>query len=73
MKIKAGAWRDGSGGPIEGASGLAGKERVHFQAPPAKLLKGEVQAFPKWFNKPADIDAVLKPGWPILVLDHPSV
>jgi Fic family protein len=61
-KIKAGAWRDESGGPMEVVSGPAGKERVHFQAPSAKQLHQEMSAFLKWFNKPADIDEVLKAG-----------
>jgi len=32
-RIRAGAWRDDSTGPMEVVSGPAGKERVHFQAP----------------------------------------
>src|SRR6202158_6315430 len=34
-KIRAGAWRDDSTGPMEVVSGPPGKEKVHFQAPPA--------------------------------------
>src|ERR1039457_4208896 len=37
-KIRAGAWRDDSSGPMEVVSGPVGKERVHYQAPPAKRL-----------------------------------
>ena len=59
-KIRAGAWRDDSTGPMEVVSGPVGKERVHFQAPPAKRLDGEMQAFMDWFNTPADTDPVLK-------------
>lgn len=61
-KIKAGAWRDDGRGPMQVVSGPTGKERVHFQAPSAKRLKREVRAFLKWFNKPADMDEVLKAG-----------
>ena len=61
-KIRAGAWRDDSTGPMEVVSGPMGKERVHFQAPPAKRLDGEMQAFLDWFNANADIDLVLKAG-----------
>ena len=43
-------------------SGPVGKERVHFQAPPAKALDKEMQAFLKEFNAKTDIDAVLKAG-----------
>jgi Fic family protein len=59
-KIKAGAWRDDSTGPMEVVSGPVGKERVHFQAPPAPRLDGEMKTFLEWFNANADIDPVLK-------------
>ncbi len=61
-KIRVGAWRDDTTGPMEVVSGPIGKERVHFQAPPAKRLDGEMQAFLDWFNRSADIDPVLKAG-----------
>ena len=61
-KIRAGAWRDDSTGPMEVVSGPVGKEHVHFQAPPAKRLDEEMQAFLDWFNASADIDPVLKAG-----------
>jgi Fic family protein len=41
-------------------SGPIGKERVHFQAPPAKRLNGEMKAFREWFNADAATDPVLK-------------
>src|SRR5271157_1566504 len=61
-KIRAGAWRDDSTGPMEVVSGPIGKERVHFQAPAANRLDGEMQAFLSWFNVNADIGLVLKAG-----------
>lgn len=61
-KIRAGAWRDDSTGPMKVVSGPIGKERVHFQAPPAPRLDGEMKAFLEWFNANADIDPVLKAG-----------
>jgi Fic family protein len=61
-KIRVGAWRDDHTGPMEVVSGPVGKERVHFQAPPASRLVGEMQAFLEWFNGNADIDPVLKAG-----------
>ncbi len=61
-KIRAGAWRDDSTGPMEVVSGPMGKERVHFQAPPAKRLDGDMRSFLEWFNANADIDPVLKAG-----------
>ena len=61
-KIKVGAWRDGSTGPMEVVSGPVGKERVHFQAPAAARLDAEMRAFLHWFNATAAIDPVLKAG-----------
>ena len=61
-KIRAGAWRDDSTGPMEVVSGPVGKEHVHFQAPPAPRLDGEMQAFLDWFETGAGIDPVLKAG-----------
>jgi Fic family protein len=61
-KIKVGAWRDDTTGPMEVVSGPIGKEHVHFQAPPAPRLDEEMQAFLDWFNTSADIDPVVKAG-----------
>ena len=61
-KIIVGAWRDDTTGPMEVVSGPIGKERVHFQAPQAKLLDGQMQAFLGWFNINVDTDPVLKAG-----------
>jgi Fic family protein len=61
-KIKTGAWRDDSTGPMEVVSGPIGKEKVHFQAPEAKRLDGDMRTFLDWFNANADIDLVLKAG-----------
>lgn len=60
IKIKAGAWRDASAGPMEVVSGPIGKERVHFVAPSAARLDAEMKAFLEWFNTGADSDPVLK-------------
>jgi len=59
-KIKAGAWRDDSTGPMEVVSGPIGKEKVHFQAPEAKRLDADMRTFLDWFNASAVIDRVLK-------------
>jgi Fic family protein len=61
-KIRAGAWRDDKTGPMQVVSGPIGRERVHFEAPAARRLNREMKAFVDWFNKDADIDAVLKAG-----------
>src|SRR5574337_1007135 len=61
-KIRAGAWRDDRTGPMQVVSGPVGKERVHYQAPPALRVDGEMRAFLEWFNANADMDLVLKTG-----------
>jgi Fic family protein len=61
-KIRVGAWRDDSKGPMEVVSGPIGKERVHFESPKAARLDAEMQAFLEWFNKNSDLDPVLKAG-----------
>lgn len=61
-RILAGAWRTPQSGPMQVVSGPIGKESVHFQAPEAHRLPGEMQAFLTWFNAPATSDPVLKAG-----------
>jgi Fic family protein len=54
-------------------SGAVGRERVHFQAPPAISLSAQTEAFLQWFNAPPVGDALIKAGlahlW--LVTLHP--
>jgi Fic family protein len=59
-KIRVGAWRDDKTGPMQVVSGPIGRERVHCEAPAARRLNREMKGFVDWFNKDADIDAVLK-------------
>ena len=61
-KINTGAWRDDSTGPMQVISGPLGKEHVHFEAPKANRLAGEMGAFLDWFEGKAQIDPVLKAG-----------
>ena len=61
-KISAGAWRDDSTGPMEVVSGPIGNERVHFEAPKAERVAGEMRLFLDWFEGGAATDPVLKAG-----------
>jgi Fic family protein len=61
-RISAGAWRDDSKGPMQVVSGPMGKERVHFEAPKAKRLPGEMGSFLNWFEGKQPTDPVLKAG-----------
>ena len=73
-RIRVGAWRDDSAGPMRVVSGPVGKERVHFVAPSAARLEREMAAFVEWFNRPADIDEVLKAALSHLwFVTHPSL
>lgn len=59
-KIITGNWRDDSTGPMQVVSGALGKEKVHYQAPPASQLENEMRIFFDWFNLEQSIDMVLK-------------
>lgn len=61
-RIIVGAWRDGRFGPMQVVSGPLGRERVHFEAPEATRVAGDMQAFLCWFNGMDGIDPVLKAG-----------
>ncbi len=61
-KIIVGDWRDSGRGPMQVVSGVAGRERVHFEAPDAARLDLEMKNFLYWFNGPSEIDPVLKAG-----------
>jgi len=59
-RIRIGQWRDDALGPMQVVSGAFGREKVHYQAPPAQKLEKEMAAFLDWFNKPNDTDWVMK-------------
>jgi Fic family protein len=58
--IVVGAWRTDALGPMQVVSGPIGRQRVHFQAPPASLLAAEMARFFAWFESAAPLDPVLK-------------
>jgi Fic family protein len=64
-RITVGAWRTDAHGPMQVVSGPVGRERVHFEAPSAKRVPGEMRRFLDWFNGSSEqhtlpIDPVLK-------------
>ncbi len=59
-RIIVGAWRDDGHGPMRVVSGPIGRERVHFEAPPARRVGAEMRAFLDWFNGTATADWVLR-------------
>jgi Fic family protein len=61
-KIGVGKWRDDSGGPMQVVSGSTGRQRVHYQAPPAAGLPEEMDRFLSWFESSGKTDALLVAG-----------
>ncbi|MDO8959913.1 MAG: Fic family protein [Rhodocyclaceae bacterium] len=60
--IHTGRWRDDAAGPMQVVSGSVGRRRVHFEAPPARLLDAEMAQFLAWFNTGGEPDPVVKAG-----------
>ena len=56
-KINAGCYRKGE---MQVVSGAMGKEKVHYEAPPAEQVKVEMDRFMEWFNKDTSLDDVVK-------------
>jgi Fic family protein len=61
-RIKVGSWRDDADGPMQVVSGPIGRQRVHFQAPPADRLEAESQRLLDWLNGPSSEPPLLKAG-----------
>lgn len=72
-RIRIGAWRDDVSGPMQVVSGPIGRQRVHFEAPPAWRLDAEISSFLDWVNSASNDPPLLKAGlghlW--LVTLHP--
>jgi Fic family protein len=73
VRIKVGGWRDDATGPMQVVSGPSGRQRVHFEAPPADRLASETERFIDWANsassEPPLIKAALAHLW--FVTLHP--
>lgn len=70
-KIEVGQYRTGE---MQIVSGAMGKEKIHFVAPEAKIVKSEMDIFLKWLNSDSsELDYVLKAAiahfWFIII--HP--
>ena len=62
QKIAVGQWRGDEYGPMQVVSGPLGRERVHFEAPPAQRIDKEMEAYWKWFNSSHGEDSILAAG-----------
>ena len=61
-RINVGAWRDDAGGPMQVVSGPIGRQRVHFEAPPADRLQTETSRFLDWVNGTSNEPPLIKAG-----------
>ncbi len=61
-KIITGAWRDDRHGPMRVVSGPVGREKIHYEAPPAACLGKEMKVFLEWLERATGVDPVLKAG-----------
>jgi Fic family protein len=62
-KIRFAGWRDDRQGPMRVVSGSIGREKVHYEAPPAVKLEGEMKRFFRWWEKSRnDMDGILRAG-----------
>jgi Fic family protein len=59
-RITVGTWRNEEGDPMQVVSGPIGWEQVHYEAPDACRLVGEMAVLLKWFEAPPEHDPVLK-------------
>jgi Fic family protein len=62
IRITAGAGRRDKAGPMRVISGPIGREKVHYEAPPAARVDQEMRAFLHWFNGEKQYDLVMKAG-----------
>jgi Fic family protein len=62
VRINVGGWRDDAAGPMQVVSGPLGRQRVHFEAPPADRLESETARFLTWANSAPDGPPLLKAG-----------
>jgi Fic family protein len=60
--IRIGQWRDDAKGAMQVVSGPLHRQRVHFEAPPAKQLSVELDYFLHWFNQNSSLNPLLKAG-----------
>ena len=61
-RIVVGRWRTAASGPMQVVSGPVGREKVHFEAPAAERLEGEMSRFLAWCNARPTVDPVIAAG-----------
>ncbi|MFC5460745.1 Fic family protein [Massilia niabensis] len=58
-RITIGTWRDHAQGPMQVVSGPIGRQRVHYEAPPAERLSTDMARFLEWINAPVQAEPAL--------------
>jgi len=59
-KFRVGTWRDDRQGPMQVVSGPSGRHKVHYEAPAAARIGGEMRKFLKWLDGGEQQDPLLK-------------
>jgi Fic family protein len=61
-RIRVGSWRDDASGPMQVVSGGVGRQKVHFEAPPADRIESEAGRFLDWVNGNSEEPPLIKAG-----------
>ena len=61
-KLSVGTYRTDAEGPMQVVSGGIGREKVHYEAPPAEKLVQEMANLLDWFNHAQGLDPTIKAG-----------
>jgi len=63
QKIRVASWRDDRNGPLKVVSGPIGRQRIHYEAPPAAHLANEMGRFFTWWAESRkEMDGLLRVG-----------
>lgn len=62
-KIRVARWRDDGNGPMKMVSGPVGREKIHYEAPPADRLEQEIKRYLDWWEKSRNaMDGIIRAG-----------
>ena len=61
-KIDVGTWRGAASDPMQVVSGPYGRQKIHFEAPPANRLDAETDRFLAWLNNDFSQPPLIKAG-----------
>ena len=62
VRINVAGWRDDASGPMQVVCGPLARQRVHFEAPPARRLASETARFLAWANSATSEPPLIKAG-----------